>query len=204
MAISSFELTPPAALHDSTETLLRELGNGHAASARFDADLAETRALAARTPPITAVPGNSRLVAEVLLLVRYVELGNGGCDACGGAVATELPEIRWEPVPWNPGADGTIGQPGAGIDFSADLRPDGTWHVKCHRLLKRRGDHPARRFRAGGLVSASRGVLLAAIDGSDGEVMSVGGGRPHAPSGEAVVSGGRGRRPSGLAPLQFW
>ncbi|WP_436498955.1 hypothetical protein [Actinokineospora sp. HUAS TT18] len=129
-AMSSFEITPPAAPHDSTEDLLRELGNGHAASARFDADLAATRALAGQAPPIAAVPKGSRLVAEVLLLVQYVDLGNGGCDARGGAIATELPEIRWEPVSWNPDADGTIGLPGAAIDFTADFRPDGTWHVE--------------------------------------------------------------------------
>jgi hypothetical protein len=129
-AMTSFETRPPAPPHDSTETLLRELGKGHAAAARFDADLAATRVLAARTPPITAVPGDSRLVAEVLLRVQYVDLGNGGCDSRGGLVVTELPEITWGAVVWNPDAEGTIGRGDAGIDFTADFGPDGTWHVQ--------------------------------------------------------------------------
>lgn len=129
-AMTSFEITPLAAPHDSTEALLRELGNGQGASAPFDADLAATRALAARTPPITAVPKDSRLGAEALLHVQYVDLGNGGCDSRGGAVATGLPEISWQPVAGSPNADGTIGRPGAGIEFTADFRPDGTWHVQ--------------------------------------------------------------------------
>lgn len=129
-ALTSFESTPLAPPHDSTEGLLRELGKGHAAAARFDADLAATRALAAQTPPITAVPKDSRLVAEVLLRVQYVDIGNGGCDSRGGLVVTELPEIGWGAVAWNPDGDGTIGRGDAAIDFTADLRPDGTWDVQ--------------------------------------------------------------------------
>lgn len=129
-AMTSFEFTPLVPPHDSTESLLRELGYGHAASARFDADLAATRALAAQTPPIAAVPKNSRLVAEMLLLVRYVDQGNGGCDSRGGLVTIELPEIRWGAVVWNRDADGTIGPPGGAIDFTADFQPDGTWNLQ--------------------------------------------------------------------------
>lgn len=129
-AMSSFEITPPSSPHGTTEVLLSELRNGHAAAVRFDADLAATRALAARTPPIAKVPKSSRLVAEVLLLVDYVHKGNAGCDARGGAVVTELPQIRWGPVSWNSDADGTIGRVSidGGLDFTAKFR-DGTWHV---------------------------------------------------------------------------
>ncbi|WP_439657922.1 hypothetical protein ACSHWB_36810 [Lentzea sp. HUAS TT2] len=129
-AMTSFQSTPPLPTQDSTEGLLRELGRGHAAAARFEADLAATRALATRTPPIDAVPGDSRLVAEVLLRVQYVDIGNGGCNARGGLVFIDLPEIRWGAVVWNPESDGTIGRGDAATDFTADLRPDGTWAVQ--------------------------------------------------------------------------
>jgi hypothetical protein len=115
---------------------LAELANGHEAAARFDADLAATRSLAAVTSPIAAVPADSRLVAEKLLLVQFVEKGNFGCGARGGAVLTELPVITWVPPSWNPDADGTIGgrnadtEDEAGIDFTADFGPDGIWHVE--------------------------------------------------------------------------
>ncbi|MFC3890734.1 hypothetical protein ACFOWZ_04560 [Lentzea rhizosphaerae] len=78
------------------------------------------------------MPKDSRLGAEVLLHVQYVDLGNGGCDSRGGAVATGLPEISWQPVAGSPNADRTIGRPGAGIEFTADFRPDGTWHVQVN------------------------------------------------------------------------
>ncbi|WP_157985289.1 hypothetical protein [Lentzea terrae] len=129
-AMNSFETTPPGPPHDSTKTLLRELGNGHAAAARFDADLAATRAIAAQTPPIAAVPKDSRLVAETLLRVQYVDIANRGCDSRGGVLFTELPEIRWGVVAWNPDGDGAIGRGDAAVDFTADLRPDGTWAVQ--------------------------------------------------------------------------
>lgn len=129
-AMASFEITPPSYPLRSGEileqVLLNQLGNGHAAAARFDADLAATRSLAAATPPIDAVPADSRLVAEVLLLEQFVHKANAGGNVRGGAIFTELPAIVWAPPSWNPDADGTIG----GIDFTADFGPDGTWHVE--------------------------------------------------------------------------
>jgi hypothetical protein len=111
---------------------LAELANGHAAAVRFDDDLATLRAAAASTPPITVRPPDSRDAAEVLLLVEFVNLANGGCDSRGGAVFTELPTIQWVTIVvpdatpegfsrW----DGRVG----GIEFRADLGPDGTWDV---------------------------------------------------------------------------
>src|SRR5262245_36353383 len=124
-AMTAFQYEPPSTF---TGTLLSELGNGHAAAARFDADLAATRALAAATPPIADVPLDSRLVAEKLLLIQDVNRGNF-CDERGGAVFTSLPEITWVAPSWNPDADGTIGRPGFTIDFTAEFR-DGTWEVQ--------------------------------------------------------------------------
>jgi len=123
-AMTAFEYEPPSPF---TGTLLSELGLGHAAAARFDADLAATRALAAATPPIADVPPDSRLVAEKLLLIQDVNRSNF-CNERGGAVFTSLPEITWGAPSWNPNADGTIGRPGFTIDFTAEFR-DGTWEV---------------------------------------------------------------------------
>lgn len=121
-AMGGFEHNPPSGW---LGTLQSELGNGHAAAARFDTDLAATRALAAATPPIAAVPADSRLVAEKLLLIRLVDKDNF-CDARGGAVVTSLPEIRWGPVPYEPRADGWIGRPE--MPFTAEFRA-GIWEV---------------------------------------------------------------------------
>jgi len=67
----------------------------------------------------------SRLTAEVLILVEYVRVANAGCDERGGAVFTELPRVTWRSVSELPDADGTVN----GIAFNADLRSDGTWKV---------------------------------------------------------------------------
>lgn len=132
MAMQSFTavgpVLPDVSTSDQTNAKLRaDLRNGHAAAVRFDGDLAAARALAAETPPIASVPNRSRLTAEVLILVEYVRVANAGCNARGGAVLTELPEVTWRSVPEVPDAEGTIG-PG-GTEFNADLRPDGTWDV---------------------------------------------------------------------------
>jgi hypothetical protein len=131
-AISSFEFTgsfePPLSEGETaTEAGLAQLRNGHAAAVRFDRDLAAVRSLAAATSPIGSYRPSSREQAEVLLLVRYVELANGGCDAHGGAVLTKLPVISWTTVPstgshWT--GKGTIG----GVGFTAKFT--GTWHLE--------------------------------------------------------------------------
>lgn len=122
-AMSSFAFAghPPTA---STEELLRELGNGHPAAARFTRDLATAKAIASETSPPRAVSSRSREAAEALLLIRYVEVANGGCDARGGAVFPQLPVITWTRFGPTSGA-GTIGQTG----FTAELASTGRWVV---------------------------------------------------------------------------
>ena len=132
MAMESFRFAQPVLPDDSssdvTNAKLRaDLHNGHAAAVRFDGDLATARALAAETPPIASLPNRSRLTAEVLIVVEYVRVANAGCNARGGGVFTELPEVTWRSVPELPDAEGTV-EPG-GTQFNADLRPDGTWDV---------------------------------------------------------------------------
>lgn len=133
LAMQSFTAVGPVfsdgtdVAHRTTEQLLDELANGHAAAARFDGDLAAARARAADTAPIAAVPSRSRLTAEVLVLVKYVHLVNAGCDARGGVVLPTLPEVVWRSVPHLPEAEGTVGP--HRLAFNADLRPNGTWDV---------------------------------------------------------------------------
>jgi hypothetical protein len=133
LAMESFASVGPVfaddsdAAHATNAQLLAELRNGHGAAVRFDGDLAAARALAADTAPIAPVPSRSRLTAEVLILVEYVRVANAGCDARGGAVFTELPEVIWRSVPDLPDAEGTVGP--HGTEFNADLQPDGTWKV---------------------------------------------------------------------------
>ncbi|HET6986053.1 MAG TPA: hypothetical protein VFI00_05525 [Kribbella sp.] len=123
-ALSSFAY---AGAHEGRTSagLLRELGNGHPAAARFDRDLAATRALASESAPIAAVPKSSRQTADVLLLVQYVDTANGGCDSRGGTVVTELPPIAWHQEETEPYRDGTIG----GIWFTAGLGSHDEWQV---------------------------------------------------------------------------
>jgi hypothetical protein len=105
--------------------LLADLQNGHAAAARFDGDLAAARALAAAGAPVPQVPTRSRLTAEALVLAEYVRVANAGCNARGGAVLTELPQLEWRDIPGSPDAEGTVD----GVAFNADLRASGTWEV---------------------------------------------------------------------------
>jgi hypothetical protein len=105
--------------------LLADLQNGRAAAARFDGDLAAARALAAAGAPVPQVPTRSRLTAETLVLTEYVRVANAGCNARGGAVFTELPQLEWGAVPGSPDAEGTVD----GVAFNADLRANGTWEV---------------------------------------------------------------------------
>lgn len=130
-AMGSFENAGPVfpgtsdAVHPTTKQLRAALANGHAATARFDRDLAAARSLAAATPPIVSVPKQSRLTAEVMLLTQYAHMVNAGCNAHGGAVLTKLPVIKWSPVPYMRQADGKINQ----TEFSAKLTAGGTWQV---------------------------------------------------------------------------
>ena len=139
------EGNPIEVAHMTTPQLIEELENGHEAARRFEDDLAAARALAAATPPIEPVPTESRLTAEILILVDMVRIGNQGCDARGGYVLRELPTVTWGPVPDNPDAEGTLDRivryhslDGVVTEvepyvsrtpFDADLQPDGTWNV---------------------------------------------------------------------------
>jgi hypothetical protein len=105
---------------ETSEELTAELRHGHTAAQRFDADLANVRALATSVPEVRPAPADSRAAAELLLLLEYVEIANTGCDSSGGQVITELPRIAW-----NTQRTGSVG----GIAFRAEPEPPG-WRVE--------------------------------------------------------------------------
>jgi hypothetical protein len=117
--------------YPTSDDILRNLRNGHAAAARFESDLAAARSLAAATPPFPVRSTGSRQAAEVAVLVQFVGLANGGCDSRGGHVITTPPPIVWQRVPLYPGgpmADGTV----AGIRFQAVHQSDGNWRININ------------------------------------------------------------------------
>jgi hypothetical protein len=119
MASFGFVRAPGEPVHGD---LLEELGNGHEAAERFDADLAAARELAASQPPVAVAAPGSRATAELLVLLDYVHKANGGCDSRGGAVIDHLPVLTWETD-----TGGTIHGFSGDIEFVATLGPDGTW-----------------------------------------------------------------------------
>jgi hypothetical protein len=110
--------------------LLRCLGLGAKAAARFPTDLASARALAVSTPPLTPASNDSRAAAELAIRLQDITLRNRGCDSCGGAVLTELLPIVWVQLPSSPGVppwDGSIG----GVPFRATHDAEG-WHIELN------------------------------------------------------------------------
>jgi hypothetical protein len=76
--------------------ILRCLGNGHAAAARFPADLRAVETVVTRTPPLRPVARTSRAAAELAVRAADIRLRNSGCGECGGYVATSLATVRWD------------------------------------------------------------------------------------------------------------
>lgn len=107
--------------------LVRCLGNGAPAAARYDADLAAARAYAQTVPPLTVAAPDSRAAAEVLLRVDLIKIANGGCGSCGGRVFTQLPTVVWQRQT-EPGfgySDGYVNH----VRFSAHYRAGHGWDV---------------------------------------------------------------------------
>jgi hypothetical protein len=103
------------------------LGNGAPAAARFGADLAAARALAAQTLPVTPPAPDSRPAAELALRIYQIGHRNSGCMECGGYVFTTLSQIVWQPED-EPGvghSDGYID----GIRFRVTYHAGHGWDV---------------------------------------------------------------------------
>lgn len=72
----------------------------------------------------------SHAAAELAVLLNSVDLANGGCDSCGGQIATTVPAIRWRTIanPYGDPWDGTI----ANIPFSAKYHAAMGWQVRLN------------------------------------------------------------------------
>jgi hypothetical protein len=101
--------------------------NGAAAAARFPADLASARALAAASPPITPVAPDSHAAGEVAVQVNAIVESEVGCDGHGGFIFSTL-----QPVVWQPGISDS--QPTAGTigptPFTAHYDPTTGWSAR--------------------------------------------------------------------------
>ena len=104
--------------------ILTGLGDGHAAAARFEGDLAAVRSTAARTPAFTVRSDTSRAAAEVAVRVTHIAAANGGCGGTGGQVFPRL-----VPMTWKSGSDGHWTGTVDGIGFDATHQGD-SWRVR--------------------------------------------------------------------------
>jgi hypothetical protein len=108
--------------------MLRCLGNGAPAAARFDGDVAALRTLAQASPPVAVAARDSHAAAEVAARASLIKIANWGCGSCGGVIFTKLPSVVWHPKT-EPGigrSDGTIN----GIRFRADYHAGHGWEIE--------------------------------------------------------------------------
>lgn len=109
--------------------LMRCLGGGAIAAARYSADMHAAQRLAAASPAFVPAKPASRAAAEVAIRLETIVLANGGCDSCGGYLFSSMPAIVWHRshiggVTW----DGTVGR----IPFQATYQPGSGWHVQLN------------------------------------------------------------------------
>lgn len=119
---------PTGVPRQDRERLHTCFAGGATAAARFAADLVAARTLAADSPPARRVAPASHVAAAVPLELALVDEANGGCDSCGGQIATTLRPIRWGHYAGADGMapfDGMIG----GVLFRAHYDAGSGWHV---------------------------------------------------------------------------
>lgn len=106
------------------------LANGARAQARFAADLAALRRLAAASPAFVPAAAGSRAAGEIALQTALAVGGNTCCGSCGGYVDDELSPVVWrakeDPVEGH--TDGTIGV----IEFEASYTAAAGWKIELH------------------------------------------------------------------------
>lgn len=107
--------------------LIRCLGNGGPAAARFASDLAAAKALAASSAPLPVLSASSRAAADVAVRAYYVNLANRGCGNCGGEVFTSLRNVVWTTP--TEGANGRVDGTVENIPFRATYEAGHGWRV---------------------------------------------------------------------------
>lgn len=107
--------------------VIRNLGNGAPAAARFPADLSAAQRLAASLPPVAAVAPASRATAAMAVQAEYIMVMNGGCGSTGGWLETTPVPLVWKQATDYSGqrTDGTIG----GVVFRADYHAGHGWQI---------------------------------------------------------------------------
>ncbi|MEN3359680.1 MAG: hypothetical protein V7637_3662 [Mycobacteriales bacterium] len=116
------------------EIVLIGLKKNSPIAARFPADMAALKRLAAGAVPVPRVTANSTAAAELALLINWVQLRNHGCGTTGGYASGYLPKIVWKRQAGTPHwFDGTIGADGAaaGIQFTAKFQ-HGAWQIELN------------------------------------------------------------------------
>jgi hypothetical protein len=109
------------------------LSNGSEAAARYPADLAALRTLAQSSPPVAVAAPDSRAAEDLAVHLENVENGNSCCEGCGGYIATELADVRFEDNPTvdpqtGDRTDGYLGP--HGIPFQTDYEAGVGWTVE--------------------------------------------------------------------------
>jgi hypothetical protein len=102
--------------------LIRCLGNGGPAAARFAADLAAAKSLAASSPALAVLARDSRAAADLAVRASYIHLANRGCGNCGGSIYPSLTTVVWmKPTQDGSGVrtDGTIEKIPFGATYDA-------------------------------------------------------------------------------------
>jgi hypothetical protein len=85
----------PVDRYPSATDVLLALKNGGPAAVRFEADLANARALARSSPRFTVASPRSRDAAELAARVAYIDGANAGCAGTGGEIFPKLTDVRW-------------------------------------------------------------------------------------------------------------
>lgn len=132
--------------YDATD-LLSCLRNGAPAAAHFARDLAAARALATQTAQIAPQTARSRAAADLAVRIKEIDLGNSGCESCGGYVVTRLSTVSWHSqgsgiYHWDGVVGQGIGNPpgdapsgsntGGGISFRASYVATKGWQIELN------------------------------------------------------------------------
>jgi len=120
-------------LRSDAQYALDCLRNGAAPAARFEADVAAARRLAAATPPVATPAPDSRPAEELAVRFAWIDEVNNGCASCGGMVIRDLVPITVYGAPTVPplytsAFDGEID----GVYFTAGYTPGSGWAVRLN------------------------------------------------------------------------
>jgi hypothetical protein len=122
--------SPTPGSMSAADYLLTCLGSGGKAVGSYAADVAAARKAASNAPPVSPAGPSSQAAADLAIWLHDIVEANSGCESCGGARLTFLPQITWHHVaPLTPGGNGWDGDI-AGLLFTAQYTPGQGWTVQ--------------------------------------------------------------------------